>query len=126
MSGGWLLAGYGLGYGLLVLAYLSGWRVARLRRLPDWELRPGRPLPEAVQSHVLAGLAGGLLFLLAGLSALSGAAAPGLPLPALAAAALAVLTGAVRLLLGGSGRPHLVAVLAAAPVLLAHALLLLR
>lgn len=124
-AGAALVVGTALGYALAVAAYVSGLRIRRLRRLPDWDLRPGRPLPEPVQWHLLVGVAAGLLLFLAALTSLGAPEVRGLPLPTLAAAFLAVLSGAARVFLGGSGRLHLLAVTFGLPVLLANALWLL-
>lgn len=95
-----------------------------MRRLPDWDVGRGRPLPESLQWHALTGFAAGFVLLLGGLGALGAAETTGLPLPTLAALFLVVLSGAARAFLGGSGRLHAAAVAVALPVLLAHLILL--
>lgn len=96
----------------------------RLRRLPDGNLQRGRPLPDAVQWHLLTGFAAGFILLVGGLAALGAVETAGLPLPTLAAAFLVVLSGAARAFLGGSGRLHLAAVVIALPVFAANLYLL--
>lgn len=96
-----------------------------MRRLPDWDLGRGRPLPETLQWHALTGFAAGFILLLGGLGALGAAETTGLPLPTLAAVFLVVLSGAARAFLGGSGRLHSAAVAVALPVLLIHLLFII-
>lgn len=105
---------------LTFLAYVSGLKVMRLRRLDRLEYGPGRPMPSALQWHAVAGLFAGAnvaVDAFAGLSSPFGGAAH---TASLAAAAALVLTGASRVFFSGSGRWHLLAAMLAVGVFAAR------
>ncbi len=108
-----LLLATAFAYVLLIIAYLTGFRIWRMSRLPDWDAGAGKPAPPALQAHMAWGGVAGLFLVLGSLNALSAAGEAGpLPVVVLAATALTVISGVARVYMGGGGRLHLLAALA--------------
>lgn len=98
-----------LSFGLVIVAYTTGLRISPMRKLPQLEMASGKPIPPALQNHMMWGFGAGVLFLLGGLNTQSwGVSNPG-TVATMAGAFLTVLSGAARTFMGGSGRLHLLA-----------------
>lgn len=105
---------------LIVLAYVSGLKVMRLRRLDRLEYGPGRSMPPALQWHAVAGFFAGANVAVDAFAALSSPFGGAAHTASLAAAAALVFTGASRVFFGGSGRWHLLAAALAVAVFAAR------
>ncbi len=113
-----LLAGLGAGNALLVLAYVTGARIAAMRRLPDLA-GLAKAIPAPLQWHMVWGLSATALIFVSDLNALSWGVGGAAHVATMGAAFAAALTGAARLYMGGSGRAHLLAVAAGAAIFVA-------
>lgn len=115
-----VLLGTGMAFALLILAYVSGFKVMRLRRLARLEYGPGRPMPPALQWHLVAGLFAGANVAVDAFAALSSPFGSAVHMASLVAALAVVFTGVSRAFFGGDSRWHLLAALAAAGVFAAR------
>lgn len=114
-----LLIGTAFAYALLIVAYVTGFKILRMSRLPDWETVTGKNLPPALQAHMAWGGVAGFFLFLGSLNAVTGSGATTLPMLIMAATALVVITGIARVYMGGSGRLHMLAAFAAITVFIA-------